>query len=454
MSETPQPSVQTSAQSSVPADIPKSSIPPNKKGKSYIFPILLICIAFFLYYILFMRRTFIRSEERFPFFWNPVLNKTLKKYVSILPSRYIVFLTGPYKSGKSRTLYNLTNDLIQKEGRLVLNFDFDSFNSTESLIKHAKIAIQNGLIELRPYINSHVLKEVQPSSFGTSLNIPPGLDILLSGVYGNLVKPIDLLFNSINNSDNQPDALHQYQTRAVWEFFKELNSYSNNLRPVIFIHGGDNLLHPTGDKPINNNSSYSPLFEILRADLSRRNQYTNYIPIVIELHDSSLLPSFDDNPSIVEEFGSMNSIRVVTTDGEINETASDILIRSRLFTSYEIRKMQKEIGKHGGSYAHILEGLKFGDKIENSIDIEKKMIDSEVKELLHLSQLNSSYSSEQRRNRLIQKICKGKGDLFLSSRDDILLLKPLFQYGYLYNDEEMNTHVANKAVLRSICSSR
>ena len=98
--------------------------------------------------------------------------------------------------------------------------------------------------------------------------------------------------------------------------------------------------------------------------------------------------------------------------------------------------------------------MKFGDKIENAIDAEKKIVDNEVKELLHVSQLNSTYATEQRRNRLIQKICREKGKVFLSYRDDILLLKPLYQYGYLYDDEQMNTHVANKAVLRSICSSR
>lgn len=394
-----------------------------------------------------MRRTFIRSEERFPFFWNPSLNKTLKKYVSILPSRYIAFLTGPYKSGKSRTLYNLTNDLIQKEGRLVINLDFDSFNTTESLIKHVKLSIQNGLIALRPYISSYALREVQPSSFGSSLNIPPGLDTLLSGVYVNLVKPIDLILHSENNSNHK-----SIQSRAVYDFFKELNSYRNNLRPVIFIHGGDNLLHPTGDP--NQSNFYSPIFSVLRACLARRNQYINFVPIVIELHDSSLLYPFDNDTPIIEEFGSMNSIRVFTTNGEINETANDILIRSRLFTSYEIRKINREFGKHAGPYAHILEGLKFGDKIENAIDAEKKAVDLEVKEFLQLSRFNTTYSSEQRRNRLIQKICKEKGNMFFSHRDDILLLKPLYQYGYLYDDEQMNTHVANKAVLRSICSSR
>ena len=127
-----------------------SAVAPKPK-RSYTVPAILIGVAFFLYVVLLMRRSFVRNDQRLPFFWDRSLNVTLKKYVDILPSRYTMFLTGAYESGKSRTLYVLTDDLMKNE-RLVLNFDATKFNTTKEFVRHAVVVVKQALINLRPHL--------------------------------------------------------------------------------------------------------------------------------------------------------------------------------------------------------------------------------------------------------------------------------------------------------------
>ena len=387
-----------------------SAVAPKPK-RSYTVPAILIGVAFFLYVVLLMRRSFVRNDQRLPFFWDRSLNVTLKKYVDILPSRYTMFLTGAYESGKSRTLYVLTDDLMKNE-RLVLNFDATKFNTTKEFVRHAVVVVKQALINLRPHLQSQRLKELQTQTKVKGLQ--SGLDPQLLGVYYSFKTAINKIIDEDGN----------VTSTGVREFFDVLDQYHERLRPVLFIHGGDLLYH-------------SPLFQIVMSSLARKNQYQDYIPIVVELRDSSIL--FD-----LQQFGDMNLFRVATA-GNLNETALDILIRTKSFTSYEIRKISSQIGSHGGPIAHILEDLKFDTKIEKAIENEIRTIETKVNELL-------PDLSHQRRNRFITKLCKSNGDAFIAERDELELYKSLFENGYLYTDELLRTHAANKAVLRAICA--
>ncbi|OHT07589.1 hypothetical protein TRFO_05246 [Tritrichomonas foetus] len=385
-----------------------------KAKRSYMFPITIISISFFLYYILFMRRQFIRSDQRLPFFWDRSLNKTLKQYVDILPSKYTMFLTGAYESGKSRHLYNFSTDLLRKQ-RLVINFDATKFSTSETFLEHALIAIRKSLIDIRPYLTSSVLKEIAPSSIGRAHFTPVGLDPSLLGVYNNLAHSLKSIVDDDGN----------VQSTGVHNFFESLDSYRESLKPVLFIHGGDYLYN-------------SPLFEIVRSIMTRKNQYQNYIPVVIELRDSSILFDF-------EECNILNKMRV-STAGDLNETALDILIRSKLFTSFEIRRISSQIGSQGGPLAHVLEDLKFDTKIEKAIENEIKAIETKVLDVLRNNVSNYKSST------VTTKLCKGNGHAFIAERNDLVMFKPLFKHGFLYVDEMLHTHVANKAVLRAICA--
>lgn len=406
----------------------------QKKSTNYFFPIIVISILLFLYYIIFMRRTFIRSDERFPFFWDETLNKTLKKYVTIFPSRYILFLNGPYKSGKSRTLYQFSKDLNRK-GRLVINFNFDSYTSTLSILQQMKIDIQNALISVRPFLSSYSMKQAQLFNVESIHQMPIGLDQNLYGVYNNLITPLDSIIESLEKHEN-------ISTSNVWEFVEILNEYHESLKPVIFVHNIDNLI----------SDSKSPLFDIFRSCLIRKNLYEDFVPIVIEIHDSPLL-YLDDQP-ILNGFDCMNQYRLVTTKGLLNESAANVLIRSRLFTSTEIRKLQREFGHHGGVWSDVLEDLRYGIKLETAVSNQQKRIEGHVRELIQDSKNSQSKLLEQKISKLLSRLCRSRGNYFFPEKEVVNLLRNLYKYGYIYDDESMTTHLANKAVYRAICSSK
>lgn len=369
--------------------------------------------SLFLYYVLFMRRSFVRSNSRIPFMIPPSLNRTLQQYVSTLPSRSTMFVTGAYESGKSQALHALSRKLIEKEQRLVLNLDAKKFSNSTEFVQEIRAELTAAFVDLTHYMEYNLKKEISTKypSLNKFSKLPLGIDKMLETCYLKLE-------NSANGIISRGGRV---STDGVHEFLSTMQLFYKELRPVIFVHGGDRL-------------KGSELWEVVEAALSRKNLYNDFVPIVVELDDSSMLNDY-------EYLNSYENVRIASSE-DFNETASELLIRSRIFTSSELRKINNEFGLHGGSLSHIFEDLKFGLSIDDALEKEKEYIKENVYKNFHLN----------KKSRFVSKICKSNGAAFIDNVMDLADLKPLFEKGYIYTDSNLQTKVANKVVLKAICS--
>ena len=338
------------------------------------------------------------------------LNTSLKRYVETLPSRNTMFVTGAYESGKSQTLNLLAEDLFTKQ-RLVFNLDASKFPDEVSFISHLKTSLLDGLLKLRPYLSSDIIKSLNPRTHNKSIPLPSGLDPLLGPTYLRISKSIDQI---VTNDGG-------ISTTGVRSFLDTLQSFSSTIRPVIILHAGDALFG-------------TRLSAIVSSALSRKNLYNDFVPAVVELRDSSFLNAHS-GPS------SASTVRVACSE-DFNESAHEALIRAKVFSAYELRRAAARLG---GALAHVYEDLKFGVGIDEAIEREERRIEEGVAEAMQ---------RVGKRTKFVGKLCRSGGKAFGDDEEEVKGLKPLFERGFLYTDEMMNTRVANKAVLRAICSNK
>lgn len=381
--------------------------------KNTIITVSLIVAAFFLYYVLFMRRAFVRNDIRFPYFWSKELNRTLRRYVETLPSRQVLFVTGTYQSGKSRAL-----DIISKElrDRLVIKLTGSNPLSLEVFADQLKHSILRGLINICPLMTADQIK---------TLNLP--IDKRRPSKLSNEIHPIaaqiNKQFTKILNTlvlDN-----NIVNSSAVWSFFALLNQYHDILRPVIIIQNSDGIF---ADKT-------SGIFEITEHVLRAKNQYNDFLPIVLEIHNSMIVKRFN-------KFSGQNILRFVETS-ELNETATEILIRNHVFSSSELKRVISVFGKHGGAMSHIYEDLKYGSSINEAI--EKELHDTE-------DLVNNAVNFAGQRNEIPRLLCKSNGVISYPNKTKLVPFQQMFEKGLLYVDNELKIHVANKGILKSICN--
>ena len=125
----------------------------NKTKRNLLLALGVFVLVAFIYYIITMRRTFVRYSGRLPYIWNDDFNLTLRQYINTAPTRNVLVLTGPYQSGKSRALNVMANDLAAAR-HLVVNCDLSTAKTPEDVISLFKIAIINGLTAVHPYLSS------------------------------------------------------------------------------------------------------------------------------------------------------------------------------------------------------------------------------------------------------------------------------------------------------------
>ena len=380
-----------------------------EKGKSKrTLTAIIVCIVLFLYYVLFMRRGFVRSDARLPYFWDPILNQTLRRYVDTLPSRQVLFVTGGTGTGKSRAM-DIIADKLTHDGKLAIVLDGENSADTEKFVRHIKRQILKALIAIRRYLPSDIVKQLQGNS-GLSRRSPlPGLDPSLSHFYGVLTSPID---ESLCENGTVKMA-------KVWEFLDTLNGYHELIHPVLFVHAADRMWD-------------TPFFEAVRGPLSRKNLYESYVPVVAEMKNSKNLL----------DLGTSNVVKIVATANALNESAQDFLIRSRMYSSYEVRKVNNNFGPHGGVIAEVYEHLKFDVKIDQAIDLLNSFYERRAAELI---------PKGIRKPASLYALCK-TGDALIVDKNDAEMLSGLFEQGYVYNDASLHTRFAHKGLAKAFCS--
>ena len=125
----------------------------NQTKRNIILAVGIFVLAAFIYYIITMRRTFVRHQGRIPYVWNDDFNLTIRQYINTAPTRNVLVLTGPYQCGKSRALNVMANDLATTR-HFVVNCDFSTAKTPEDVISLFKIGVINGLSAVRPYLSS------------------------------------------------------------------------------------------------------------------------------------------------------------------------------------------------------------------------------------------------------------------------------------------------------------
>ena len=80
---------------------------------------LILFISYFLYQIF---KPFNRFTGDFPFIVDPVINQSLIQFINTRPSRHVYILTGPYQTGKRRSL-DLIIEQLNKKNKFIINID-------------------------------------------------------------------------------------------------------------------------------------------------------------------------------------------------------------------------------------------------------------------------------------------------------------------------------------------
>ena len=374
---------------------------------------LFVLVAISVGYLI-IRFRFIRKEEKFPFIWTFSMNRTIQNYVSKYPSREVLYVTGPYKSGKSRAMKIIQNQLIS-QGRLVVSVDANNFWPIGSFLSAIKGSIAQSLVEIKPKIPADVLRNLQERrqkfirNRKVNESIPENIDPSLHGVYSSLSNVVDKIFDG-----------KEVSAFAVTKFFNRLEFYREQLRPVLIIHNYDRLL---------SSNVSAALFDAIESRLSRRNLYGDFVPVICEVADTSIFAR--------QKLDSIPSITATAETVPFTKKESEFLIENKYLRRSEFKKLYNAFGGHGGHFAECYEDLLYGEgeSIESIIKRRTNELDNKLANIMNDAAKNA-----------VRKVCRGKAGV--NSIDD---LEPLLRRGYITLDRNLTFHFGSKVVEKILC---
>jgi len=150
--------------------------------------------------------------------------------VETYPIKKVILLTGPYQSGKSRSM-NLLSKRLQENHQFVISFDASYAKTIEELYGIIKSAITEGLS--RTSFADSSLKSYQTNSEEEDYSQKQDSDRDLTA---QLHRSISTLLRQFSLS-LKPNQLES----SVTNFFRII-SKATSLQPAIFIHNFDHIL--------------------------------------------------------------------------------------------------------------------------------------------------------------------------------------------------------------------
>ncbi len=169
-------------------------------------------------------------------------------------------------------------------------------------------------------------------------------------------------------------------------------------------------------------------FDALFACFERRASYTDYVPVLCELKDSSLRLKFNLSDL---------SVQVVEING-ITNPKQDFVTKANVFLEEELEEIIDNFGPHGGMVEKVFEDLKLGTPLENAIENSKKALQSVLmKELAKIK--------EEKR----EALCKNES---IIDKDDISAYSGLLSHGFIYINDELEFKFAHRGVQALICN--
>ena len=364
--------------------------------------VLALVLAFFL--IPGKSRPIDRTDGPIPFVWSGRFNHTVREYLNTQPSRYVLLLTGPYQSGKSRLMDVLAADMVG-DGRLVIKFDAGIARSIEDLKKLVTLSIIDGFTSISESLSGYRLKSVAEEGEGAA-------EINTTITNREAARIFKTLTYSINNIDKGG-----ISDRHISRIFRILEQMYDVAHPVIFIDNVDAIAAlGTAEDP----EFGKKLLQVLMAKLSRRDLYEQRIPIVCEAKDSSFAV-----------LAAQENVFRVMEVAELEDPQKTLVTENQAFKASELKLITQAFGAHAGSIARVYESLRYGMTVEKAIKKEEEKITHRVKGL----------------TRENETICNQK----LTTRHTSEMVADMLKEGILYVTNGNEIVPANKAVARALC---
>ena len=359
---------------------------------------------------------FHRYRGPIPYVWTDTFNRTVTHYAQIRPSRSVLLISGPRKSGKSRALNQIALDLTDA-GNFVINVDPKPARNLTDLLRIVETSIARGLVTVKSRLTNSEMKdllELQPPIPNCSSPLPLFHEPALDKVYRSLVGCLEGFLGG------------NYSDAAVHAFFDTLEMYAEVLKPVVLIQGLDRVKAMRGadGEPIG-----LRIVEAAKRRLSRRDQYEDYVPVFVELQDSAFRLT-NRNPVF----------RFVRAGGMAN--AQQLFVnKHKVFSGSEFKKITSVLGSNAGTFARVFEDLKFDISLDDSLG----RFQQKARTIVNRTMYGRTGSASAR-------FCKSPDGIHLSSHEEIDELAPLIANGYLYVRKGLEVVPLNKEVVRVLCS--
>lgn len=397
-------------------------------------------------------RPFHRYTGQIPYLLSESFNISLRRYTQTRPSRNVLLITGAQKTGKSRAINRMANDM-ESTGHFVLNIDAArSSNNIFDFFKLIRHEVASSLVRMKQFVSSSDLKQIAEIEV-------PGVDInsIINSInLGNSSSPTSLI--SLDYSvahvpiPNFPDPAFtrpylaicaileniynpQNKTFSEWavhRFFDALEIYRDVLQPAIFIHNIERIKSiKTREEPLLG----VKIIEAAKARLSRRNHYGDFVPIFVEIKNSLVRINLDNDV-----------FRIVQTDTPKNSYSSFVR-RHKVFRRSEYKKIVNHFGYHIGTFSRIFEDLKYNVELDASIHNFQNYINHAVYKIYGKE---SSYSINE--DSILKKLCRSQCEMRITNSTDFRALRPLFENGYLHLKKGFRVAPMNKGVTIAICS--
>ena len=344
----------------------------------------------------------VRFDGRLPFFIEDKLNASIYSYIEEYPSRNQVFITAPYKYGKTRILNQISENL-EEHGRLVFHLNLEDVSSPSDFLKMFRISTIKSMNKIKSTVSNSALKKMNrvyrtpKENLTEAANLPQQLKEFYEGIYSSLEE----LFET-------------FGTRSFHQINIFLRGAASALKPVIIIEGFDKLLQ-------------SRKYEKYYLNL----QIIDVCPVIIELKDSSV--------KLDKEF--LNSHRFIEVEAPKHSAEKVLVQKNTVFTPFEYKKIVSTFGEHPGTFSDIKESIKFGTKIEDAIDIELNQTNAMV----------NAAVSELKLKKGTLPICSEQSNT-LDSLNNMKSYLPLIRSGLLYITNDMQIIAANKAIHHALCA--
>ena len=348
----------------------------------------------------------VRFDGRLPFTIEEQLNQSINKYLEEYPVKSQVFISAPYKAGKSRLLNSIAENTA-KDGRLVLNLDLSNVHSYDDFLKMFRIACIKNMHQIKSILSSSQLKklpifpEVPRENLTESYQLPQQLRELYNSLYASL-----------------EELGQHFETGSFIQINRFLRDAYPVLRPVIIIQNFDKLLD-------------SKRGEKFWANI----HLINSCHVFLELEDSSL--------KLDKHF--MDAHRFIEILPPKASAEKNFVGKYAVFAPGEYRKIVSTFGEHYGVFSDIHEDIKSGSRLDEALKNQLNQTNALVQSSLAQIKFKRTHlpicsEEEQTGNDIIKTI---------SSIEPYRLL---IKKGLIYIRNDLSFVAANKAFHNAFCN--